>query len=481
MSDPAGFKKLSPHWSGANLNTLLWEGGGWSNQQAYEAARTLGPRLIRYPGGTITDYFDWRTGGAVDRCRFRTVANEGCRDWDTVNLPNLGPFNAFTSFTGGTLANLKTLLNGAGAQPLFTLNLITASYQDNLEMLESAEAMGLAVDYVQLGNEHWFADENYEAMFTDGASYGALAKDWITKLKVRFPEAKFVVTGHIPEFDPDTGEYTRADNADHIERVTVWNQQMVSSGVLDVADAVSLHFYNRPVGDLMANGFEPAVVNQVLGHAADYFEQYFQRPEYLALPEDTRIWFTEYNINGSLAPGIVRSWVHGLYIGLATAELLAHSDVEILVTHMLMGSGIWQSIFHPGGFTGDVQAVPNSTPYSLTATGNVLQKFYQRNPSLSFIKAVAATDVGADNVDSRLVKGVLFSDQTQTEQALLFINGSSESLVINPDILGQFWSVATIVHAPAGEQILGPGNLTTESMSPDEPMLVPAYSVTIVE
>jgi|GEM_PF-4319692 len=162
------------------------------------------------------------------------------------------------------------------------------------------------------------------------------------------------------------------------------------------------------------------------------------------------------------------------------ATIFTQPHVDKLITHMLMGSGIWQQVFHPGDFAG-ASAVPNSTPYSLTATGHVLQKFFQTSPALNFVKAVAPEDLGLIGVNSRLAKGVLFADRDITQQALLLINGTSEQLVINPMQIDGDWSKAETTHAPPDAPILDPSILTTESLTVQESMALPAYSVTVIQ
>jgi hypothetical protein len=54
-------REVPPFFYGHNVN-LTASGISWHEPGLVEAVRCLSPGVLRYPGGTITNYWDWKTG-----------------------------------------------------------------------------------------------------------------------------------------------------------------------------------------------------------------------------------------------------------------------------------------------------------------------------------------------------------------------------------------------------------------------------------
>lgn len=65
---------------GANVNALFWE-AHYDDPRLLASVRSLGTPVLRVPGGTEADYFDWELGRPVDACRYGP-----CRTWDSAQL-----------------------------------------------------------------------------------------------------------------------------------------------------------------------------------------------------------------------------------------------------------------------------------------------------------------------------------------------------------------------------------------------------------
>ncbi len=89
-----------------------------------DSVATLHPRMIRYPGGTISDYFNWRKGWV-----------------DTAALPP--QFNWWKAYEALPMEpeNFLGYLEDISAAPLFVLNAFTSNLDDQKAMLQHAKQL----------------------------------------------------------------------------------------------------------------------------------------------------------------------------------------------------------------------------------------------------------------------------------------------------------------------------------------------------
>src|SRR5439155_10066277 len=116
---------------GFNGNNI--KGPSWSNKSFRDSVSSLRLKVIRYPGGTISNWWQWQKGGFVDD-------------------PSL-PEKFKRRYTPTTLEDLKLLVDETNCDVVFTLNMITKDLQDQLEMLSHAQSLKIPVKYIELGNE----------------------------------------------------------------------------------------------------------------------------------------------------------------------------------------------------------------------------------------------------------------------------------------------------------------------------------------
>ena len=141
-----------------------------------QSAASLKPKLIRYPGGTVSKTWDWKTGTTYKRKK--DVAH--------------------------SLTDLKQMTDATDAEVIFVLNTISSSLEDQIEMLKTVRSMGIPVRYIEMGNEHYLGkggnlddsgkhQDNVKA-FPTGKAYAQMVNRWAGVLKQAFPEAKIGIT-----------------------------------------------------------------------------------------------------------------------------------------------------------------------------------------------------------------------------------------------------------------------------------------------
>lgn len=355
---------------GVNNNVAVV--GDWASPSLHGAVNSLGPSLIRYPGGTIGDYWDWKTGSAVPACAYRPGGSGECATWHGLAIPE-EMFAGLRNHRRGTLQDLRALVDATGAEPMFTLNVITSTLENQLDMLRTARGLGLPVRWVEIGNEQYIGIRNNAAVFPNAQSYCALASRWIQAIRVEFPEARIGVQGEVPRTEESS---TRRLN---------WNTDLVGCGLLDDADAVVLHYYRRAPVPATDRYFEVADLPAFFAGTHVALDTHFTHRAWTTLPDDVPVWVTEYgnvdqldwstDIAGS--PNINGSWAHALYDSIVLSRLLAEPRVENAMLHVLFGLPEWQAVIGENGLVPNPDYVsrrtlpttPAGTPMALSSVG----------------------------------------------------------------------------------------------------------------
>ena len=183
--------------------------GSWTDS-AYTASVStrLLPGFLRYPGGTVGNYWDWKTGW------FLTEVN-----WTASNVA----WYANIEKRPYTLSDFAIGVRATGATPVLSLNMLTSNLSYQLAGLHAAAALGLNVSVVELVSCHdiagiWVtffsrcqryrcgqANEMYEsaddvvARFPTAADYAEEANAWARAVRSAFPRATVAVVGSYSE------------------------------------------------------------------------------------------------------------------------------------------------------------------------------------------------------------------------------------------------------------------------------------------
>ena len=319
---------IHPQWGDASFNTAL---------------ASLRPGMLRFPSGTYGNCWSWRNATTVPPC---------------------GP----TPVNGSTLSEFKTALVASGAAPIFMLNLITSSLDEQLAMLGAAQAEGLFVDevFVELGNEFYFGQ--YLSSFKDGTHYGKTAAAWITAISAVFPRAAFAVVA-TPSFGLQG------------QRPLLWNGQVFAAlqaaGISNFS--VTMHEYHSSALNCSGCDLTSARVSEMLSEPAYIAAR--MSSAVAALPNTVvDVWVTEFSLNmnkGAVSQEarVFGSWASGLFSA-ATAILYSQIPrVGILGKHALLGDASAGALFDVvNGFDviNSVDVSLTTTPMTLSASGFAL-------------------------------------------------------------------------------------------------------------
>ena len=367
-------RPLAADWLGVNAN-LSYEGEPWSDAGLLDAFQELGARNLRYPGGGIANYWDWEIGWVEQEM------DEGLMiGW--MRGMQASPHRY-------TLDNLAIAYDTTGATVVFVLNLITSDLDEQLDALHRAEALGIPIERVELGNEFYIDD--FEPLviekYPTSVEYAEDANRWAAAIKADFPKAQVAVIGHA------------SDSSRGGSRSRGWNQGMLPLLSSDI-DAVTIHTYAnaavgpRPQGGTWADGETQQRQYELLQTRAgaarmigEPFVSWQKLQRFSFLPDELgpdnlgngkterTIWLTEFNLFDRVGPAR-HSWAHGLYVAGFLHNFLRDERIEIVSYHNLIQT-LFGAVVVYDYFDGlDLaDAEPVAEPYSLTASGHALSLF----------------------------------------------------------------------------------------------------------
>ena len=182
-----------------------------------------------------------------------------------------------------------------------------------LAFLAAAEAAGMPVLFVELGNEFYNDHADNVAAFPTGADYGRTASTWLAAVRAAHPAAAISVVG-VPS-------YRDGSNA----RLNGWNKGLFSTLTGGrPGDGVTMHEYD-PTGAGAGKLFTAADVKTLLATAFTVAARV--NGTAASLPAWASIWITEYNLlfsDKNPKPDVPAfgTWAHGLFLAAETLLFL---------------------------------------------------------------------------------------------------------------------------------------------------------------
>ena len=449
-----------------NVNTTLVK--SWSDDQFLAAVEQLNPKLLRLPGGTVASYWDWRKGGVIDDI---SSLPEG--------LPRFLRFKA-RNYTAGKLPEFKTGLEATNSTPIFVLNLLTSDLKSQIEMLKDARDLGMPVKYIELGNELYFNIKNYKQVFPRPKDYAILANKWTSALKKEFPDAKIAVLGVVPKPEKPP-------------RLQNWHRDLFKGRNSTSADAVTLHLYT---GHGLDNNnksfksypyFKTKDVPIILGEPFREWQTMRERDAYKLIPEDRKIWLTEYNLMDKGVAGtmgqqykVIGSWAHGLYTMAMSLVFLEEPRVEIMCNHVLIGNSRFAAILADEKSLLDPKNKNSATPLSLSATGSALQPLVDSTAGMSTAHQINFSGnvslKGQDNFRYPALTGWVFSNDSQSKAVIVNLSGRKFNVNLN-DLFKRNTSYEQVFGNP--KTLVGdPQALKRKTGKIKRSIVLPSYSVT---
>jgi hypothetical protein len=444
-------RPLSPAFFGLNGNNLQ-SSLRWDEPDLDAALASLRPGVLRYPGGTLGNYWAWRAG------------------WFQPNGPWPGDTGA--PQIDNSLTPYSVALQRSGAQSLFVLNMLTidgrlatsadspAMIQDQVALLQAAASAGISVKRIELGNEFYLAGPSagahgseYAARFPSAAAYAQEANAWISAIHAAFPNAQVAAVG--------------TDAAgNNMPRREGWNAEVLAT--LSGANALSVHSY-VPVSD-------PAATAQSV------LSLPYQRVQSLVATELPQVaarglsaWVSEFNLlDQTPTLAFEGTWTHGLFVAAFGLLLAQNPTVTLVDLHNVLGDAGTGALFD--SIDGFGATGPATQLLGRTATGAAFATLLQATSASTTSQPLTfAAGPILDGGAPGLV-GLDFTGGGQHQAVIVNLAPTDVTLNISSLFSGTFhWSRTTA--AALSTPITGVGSLSVASGSGRKTLKVPQHSI----
>lgn len=373
----AGLHSLPMPGKFFGFNVPQWEdfgGNNWSDPMfTGNVTSTLQPGFIRYPGGTVANYWDWKRGGFFV---------DGRINWTASKVS----WYAHQPYLPYTYTDLALACNATRATPIFVVNMLYSNLSYELAGLFAAKKAGLSVQYVELANEIYQSNDDLLRRWPTAADYAAEANEWAAAICSAFGDDVYVSA---------VSAYT--DHSGH-EAQRYWDFGSVSyRSSLDtrVIKGLTIHMYqgsghhcqpkrgrgrgswgNASAQQHQFDSFKsPGGVATLLDNARRTMQVLTDATD-ASTPPGLSIAVTEFNMYDTCGP-IRQTWAHGLYVGIMAQRLLATPRVHHATLHALAGNPMFTALYTYNNTLGglllkDYPVPPYTQPYTPTAGGMVI-------------------------------------------------------------------------------------------------------------
>ena len=526
--DRTSFVPLAPHFSGANISSPDTP-VEFGDAAVRAFVKPLQPGILRWPGGTVNDVFDWQTGLIPPPEGFATSRGRPGVPTPIDILRDVyaqDPTAPFNKQIARAVSDLQPILAGKGGNPLGDRSSGFAGFATALgapfvvvvnattDTVASAERLAFAVAHrrlpvvaFELVNEPYFlqipgsagpivlpaGSPPVSGPYADGGDYLTKMKPYRDALKRGFAAAGLDPARAVVAIG---GGYA----ADGSSRNRTWMADLAAYTQAHGAwwDAVAYHFY-PPESDGDDFGQKRAYANDALAIGTDPFIAAYRAANWSA---GKRLLVTEFDttlndrtIQGSVYGGVftaeyvARMSRYGEVADVMLHELFSSSDGIGLPRAAIDGTGDWKSELTAAGQSGQ----------TLDTTGRIQGLFYTVQV-LALGLADAAVNA-SDMTYGTTVTGATGTVPTRTAtlpavfaQAYHGRDGSLHVLVTNKGDSPKLLTLAVdgqVVSTPLSVDTLAPtngdpGQKNTASAQPvavahaavGGPVTIPGYSVT---
>ncbi|MBH06680.1 MAG: hypothetical protein CMJ20_10190 [Phycisphaeraceae bacterium] len=485
---------VTPLWSGGTsrpippdllgINTRAKVTDLWENPTDQANLKRLAFEHLRFPGGTVANYYDWTTG-----------------DMLTPDEPH--PHHG-TKAENYRIEQLLEAHQATGVEPIFALNLVTShriggypsALESQLAMLGYAQQIGLPVNRVELGNELYAAvyDQQSFALeevnmrgFLDADDYYATASHWATQIKMEFPTAKIALVDTV----------VRSIDVTNLNRKYFWNRDLNAID-LSAFDAITQHYYtgaglldpqdvSGSLAEIQQQQWDlflaPNGPDRVIGTAFSFMDDVVQNTEQA---DGIPLWITEFNLMDKVGP-VARTWTHALFAAAMLYKMFDNPSAELVSSHSFNGHKYGAAFYETDEFP-YMQIDPGyslaTTPGDLSANGHflaVVNGAFSSMTQLAPLNFEQRPVVGAfddDVADHPALVGYLL--QNNRNQRMLLTNFSAQELVLNLATMAGVWQQAMILTADPRQHILEEDDLARTQLTVGSQLTLPAYSLAVV-
>jgi hypothetical protein len=375
------------------------------------------PHYLRFPGGTVANYFDWRTG----KLSVPPVA-EGASVYRRFLVEQAQPASQRLHPHGITIERFAAIAREVGAELIVVPNLETSSPGEQAAWFEHMRTQGVAPRLVEMGNEFYLAllmDAETLRIFPDWRTTIERTREYLDALRPHLPEdARVAVQApatrlhHVEE--PDTPRERREWQWDREMRPETWFQ------------AVTIHLYPTIEGSAGLGSLRglPGNLDQVypavLARADEGIDRALRHLEERMPGKE--IWVTEWGaFEPSATFGGAQVHFDGIWFHLVARAMLAY----------LRRPAVTVATYHASFFSGNLMStfrrVSTAERYAPINAAGLQRWFHQAS------RGPGATWQGVAIEGSRRIEanGTMPGEGFRDVEAAVFRRGASTTLLVH--------------------------------------------------
>ncbi len=308
---------------GFNTNMITGD-YGYLDPNFVELTKALAPKTLRFPGGTVGNFYHWEVGGFFENEMTSTLNTK-------LNQRNKGNYVKLQKRRDGKILfdDFMQLCNTLNITPVVVVNLWTGSPEESAAWVGYAKDKGYQIQHWELGNEYYLP--HYFNKYPTAGTYIKAAKRHAAAMKAVNPDIKVSVCATPIGFHKE-GWLVKVQQRK-------WDQALAADA--SFFDAYTVHVYAykavRKVEIDEMRRYLMGWIHFAVPEALEYYEKLFPNKE---------MWLTEWNI-ANPANRVANTQLHAMYAGDFFLKTLAMPNVRQANFHVIAGVGKGFPVFSP--------------------------------------------------------------------------------------------------------------------------------------
>ena len=307
------------------FNTNMMSGDyGYLDPDFVELTKVLAPKTLRFPGGTVGNFYHWEPGGFFENEMASTLNPK-------LNQRNKGNYVKLQKRREGKILfdDFMQLCNTLNIAPVVVVNLWTGTPKESAAWVSYAKNKGYQVKHWELGNEYYLT--RYLNKYPTAEAYIKEAKKHAAAMKAVNPDIKISVCATPIAFHQE-GWLVKIQQRK-------WDEGLAAD--TSFYDAYTVHVYaykavkKKEIEEM--RGYLMGWIHFAVPEAFEYYEKLFPNKE---------MWITEWNI-ANPANRVANTQLHAMYAGDFFLKMLTMPNVTQANFHVITGPGKGFPVFSP--------------------------------------------------------------------------------------------------------------------------------------
>ncbi len=302
---------------------------GYLDEDFVALTKTLAPKTLRFPGGTVGNFYHWKTAGFVKDEMNTTLSAQ-------LNKRNRGNYVKLQKRRDGKISfdDFVKLCQDLDITPIIVVNLWTGSPEESAAWVKYTKDMGYKIEHWELGNEYYLPQ--YANRFKTATDYMNAAREHAFAMKTVDPDIKVSVCATPVAFHKD-GWLIKSPQRNWDDGLATITDPTSSNWF----DAFTVHVYAykavKKVDIEDMRGYLFGWIHYGVEEAMEYYQELFP---------DKEMWVTEWNI-ANPANRVANTQLHAMYVGDFFLKLLSLPKITQANFHVITGPGKGFPVFSP--------------------------------------------------------------------------------------------------------------------------------------